>query len=168
MIIWLVGLMGSGKSTVGKQLAQKIGFAWHDTDKLIEVLEGQKIHEIFSKKGEDYFRSKEEELFEKISSMSDVVISTGGGFPCHHDLMGKMISTGQCIYLDYPSEVLSGRLISDPASRPLLSGMSNVDEITLFLNRLLSEREGIYSESQWILRNDPEPANTIHRILFSK
>ena len=77
--ICIIGMPGSGKSTIGKQLSEKLKYSFFDTDEEIEKQEKIKIKDIFSKKGEDYFRSVETTVFNKLINKNKIVISTGGG-----------------------------------------------------------------------------------------
>ena len=79
MKVFLVGPMGTGKSTTGRNLSEKLDFDFYDIDKLIEKVEGRKIKDIFEQDGEDYFRQKESEALSETKILRNVVIATGGG-----------------------------------------------------------------------------------------
>ena len=91
--IYLVGFMGSGKSTVGKILAEKLNMNFVDTDKLIEEKEGMKIKDIFEQKGESYFRELERKQIEAVVKQEGLVVSTGGGLGANLDNMNLMKKT---------------------------------------------------------------------------
>ena len=79
MKVFLVGPMGTGKSTTGRNLSERVDYDFYDTDKLIEKAEGRKIKDIFEQDGEDYFRQKESEALSETKTLRNVVIATGGG-----------------------------------------------------------------------------------------
>jgi shikimate kinase len=91
--VYIIGFMGSGKTTTGKKLASMLGWSFIDMDKKIEEYTGKKITELFSNYGEEYFRNIESEVLRKLKSETDVVISTGGGTPCHGSNMDFMLET---------------------------------------------------------------------------
>src|SRR5664279_2631025 len=93
-IVYIIGFMGSGKSTAGKKLASLLGWSFIDFDKRIEEHTGKPISEIFSQHGENYFRNLETEILKNLKAETDTVISTGGGTPCYGDNMDYMLETG--------------------------------------------------------------------------
>ncbi|MEM8967400.1 MAG: shikimate kinase, partial [Bacteroidota bacterium] len=101
--LFLVGLPGSGKSTLGKQLAEKLDLPFIDLDDIIEAEARQPIRKIFARQGEDYFRRLEQKtLLDTISQNSDFVMATGGGATCFFDNMQKMNDAGTTIFVDTP------------------------------------------------------------------
>ncbi|WP_163533787.1 shikimate kinase [Helicobacter suis] len=113
--IWLIGFMGSGKSTIGALLAQKLGCGFLDTDLQISAQEGLEITQIFNKHSEGYFRKLEKELVSQISPLqTPLVIATGGGLPIF-----TPIEVGVLIYLCLDFKILHARLLNDPTPRPL-------------------------------------------------
>ena len=144
--IILVGFMGSGKTTFGKELAAKLNYQFLDTDKELEVLVGMSVNEIFKKKGETYFRRLERQLIEKIA-VQKTVIATGGGMPCFFDNMDYLNRIGVTVYLRYSAEQLFERLKEDGGSRPLLNNKSS-DELFDYIESLLNEREKFYLKAQ--------------------
>lgn len=144
--IILVGFMGSGKTTFGKELAAKLNYQFLDTDKELEDLVGMSVNEIFKKKGEIYFRRLERQLIEKIA-VQKTVIATGGGMPCFFDNMDYLNRIGVTVYLRYSAEQLFERLKEDGGSRPLLNNKSS-DELFDYIESLLNEREKFYLKAQ--------------------
>lgn len=139
MNLILIGMMGSGKSSVGKLLADHFGMKFIDTDALIEEMQGLTIAKIFELYGEKHFRHLETELLEKLSDVDDAVISTGGGMvlnPWHVILLRKM---GRIVYLMGSVEQLSRNLDGVTANRPMLKDNR--------LEVLLKVREPIYRNS---------------------
>ena len=119
-IIYILGFMGSGKSTSGKKLASLLGWSFIDLDKRIEEHTGLTIPEIFSRYGETFFRNVETEILRSLKSHVNTVISTGGGTPCHDDNMDYMLETGLTIYLKLTPDQLKNRLSGSKGERPLI------------------------------------------------
>ena len=121
----LVGMPGSGKSTLGKALAQKLEMDFMDLDVLLEAAEGCTIPQLFESKGEHYFRQRESELLKKVLNSSDpLVLATGGGTPCFFDNMQYIQQQAISIYLNVSWSLLAARLSQQPGQRPLLQGLS--------------------------------------------
>jgi shikimate kinase len=87
MKVFLVGPMGTGKSTTGRHLSEKLDYDFYDTDKLVEKAEGRKIKDIFEQNGEDYFRQKESKALSETKTLQNAVIATGGGMKVVLDVM---------------------------------------------------------------------------------
>ena len=117
MRIYLIGMPGSGKSTVGKKLANKINYQYIDMDEYIENKLNKKIPLIFSEDGEAYFRLKEKEVLNDFLSLDNVIISTGGGVI--KDRTNKDLMNGKIIFIDVDLSILENRLKNDN-TRPLL------------------------------------------------
>jgi len=120
--LFLVGLPGSGKSTLGKQLAEQLGLPFIDLDDAIEAEVDQPIRNIFAQQGEDYFRELERKiLLHTIAQNDTFVMATGGGAPCFFDNMQYMNQVGITIFADTPIEVIVKRMQQEGvAVRPLL------------------------------------------------
>lgn len=147
-VIFLVGMMGAGKTSLGKTLAKQSGLPFLDTDAYIKVQTGQSIPEIFSTKGEVAFRKLEEECFHSLTPNAQW-IATGGGFPCFNDLMVKMKQLGTVVYLKMTPEELNKR-IQSVANRPLLQTSEPINELT----RLLLERAEIYEMADFVINGN--------------
>src|SRR6478735_10867558 len=120
-LIFLIGLPGSGKTTLGKQLADRLGYAFVDTDEEIVKKEGRTIPDIFTQDGEDKFRLMEKNILEEMVKKTDTVVSTGGGLPCFHQNMFTIRNKGMAIYLRVSAEALTRRLTTvENAHRPLV------------------------------------------------
>jgi shikimate kinase len=140
MRIYLVGFMGSGKSTLGQAVATHYQVPFLDTDSEIEIKVGMSIPDIFIDKGEHYFRDIESEILKSTQTIDKSIIATGGGLPCHHDNMDWILQHGISIYLEWPLATLKKRLIGQETTRPMLANfskeqMENQIE-SLFLQRL--------------------------------
>ena len=152
MKIFLVGLVGSGKTTLGKQLAEELQLPFVDMDWEIEKKESRSINEIFSQQGEDYFRRREAEtLRDWAGSPQDFVMGTGGGAPCFYNGMDIINQSGLSIFLDVSVDELNLRLAAS-TDRPLLHTADEMER----KNRLQSLRDArlpIYSRAHIILEN---------------
>jgi len=145
-IIYIIGFMGSGKTTAGKKLASLLGWSFIDLDKRVEEYAGKTIAEIFSQSGEDYFRIIETQLLRNLKMCTKTVISTGGGTPCYIDNMDYMIETGLTIYLKLTPAELKSRLSQSKGKRPLIKDLDQ-NELTSFIKEKLAVREKWYERS---------------------
>ncbi|KAL0897969.1 hypothetical protein Bca101_081930 [Brassica carinata] len=134
--MYLVGMMGSGKTTVGKLMSKVLGYSFFDCDTLIEqAMNGTSVAEIFELHGESFFRGKETDALKKLSSMYQVVVSTGGGAVIR-PINWKYMNKGVSIWLDVPLEALAHRIAAvGTDSRPLLHDESG-DAYTVAFKRL--------------------------------
>ncbi|MBX2961771.1 MAG: shikimate kinase [Cyclobacteriaceae bacterium] len=154
MKIFLIGLPGSGKSTLGKSLAELLDLPFVDLDQAIEYHCAKPVHEIFEKEGEDKFREVEAELLRKLSSSKvNFVMATGGGAPCFFEGIGFMNQIGITVLLDVPIEIIVARLDSFATSnRPLLAGKKlNAYES---LKQLYQNRKAFYHQAKLIVAGD--------------
>jgi shikimate kinase len=141
--IILIGFMGSGKSSVGKKLAERIGYEFKDTDEMIVQKEGIDIQEIFQRCGEEYFRNLESTLLLAIrDDLQNTVLSTGGGMPVRDKNVNLFRNMGQIIYLRTSKDTIIERLLHD-TTRPLLNGVNLYEKV----ERLLFERIPIYERA---------------------
>lgn len=166
MIVFLIGLPGSGKSTLGQRLAQRIGYSFTDLDAQIEKQEGQSIPEIFRQKGEAFFRSIEANaLDEVVQSGADQVVATGGGAPCFFDGMEKMNKGGVTVFLDVSIPTLVNRLeTSDYTGRPLLT-VPSYETVTQRLVALRQQRLPVYRQAAIILTSDQLSVDQLEQAL---
>ncbi|MCC6622995.1 MAG: shikimate kinase [Deltaproteobacteria bacterium] len=146
MIVTLVGLMGSGKSTVARALAARWpGFGALDLDARIEARAGRTIAEIFAADGEPGFRALEAEVLSDVLLHEDrLVLATGGGAPCQPGAMDALLGAGPVVWLDAPPEALVARALT--ATRPLLAGRSP-DDATRVLAVQLAARGPHYARA---------------------
>ena len=152
MKIYLIGMPGSGKSTLGRELAKAFSSKFIDLDQEIEEGAGKSIKKIFKEEGEDFFRKTESDLLKNYSkSKDDFVMSTGGGAPCYHHGINIMNETGFSIYLKISKQELFQRLSGEKESRPLLAKSESLEST---IQNLLSERGAIYDQAKVILESD--------------
>lgn len=152
MIIYLIGYMGSGKSTLGKLLSNALGYGFMDLDAAIESKEGRSIAAIFDENGEGYFRKVETEMVKATSALSDTVVSTGGGSPCFADNMQAMNDSGITVYLKHDPRQLAKRLIPGKAKRPKIAHLSD-EELVDHIRKHLGQREPFYNQAKLIVEN---------------
>lgn len=163
--IMLIGFMGSGKTTVGKQLASDLGIPFEDTDERIEARLQTSISDVFASKGEAYFRDEEtKELKLLLGEPSGRVISAGGGLPVRPENRALMKQLGTVVYLTASVEILAGRLAGD-TTRPKLQG-GNLKERII---QLMEQREEIYrSCADHIIETDHLDAEQVCGIIRSR
>jgi len=149
-IIYLIGFMGSGKSTAGKELADTLGWSFIDLDKEVEIKAGKTINEIFSQNGEEFFRNLETKVLRNLDTNSDLVISTGGGTPCHSGNMDFMLENGLTIYLKMTPHDLRNRLSGSMGERPLIKDL-DYDQLLNFIQDKLDQRRKWYETSELIV-----------------
>lgn len=143
--------MGSGKTTLGRKLANKLDYDFIDLDELIEKQEKLSISEIFSKQGEDSFRKTESRILnETLITQTNIVLSVGGGTPCYFNNMELINKQATSIYLKYNGGILFSRLKLAKSKRPLIAKKSD-EELKDFIQKTLQEREGFYNQSNIIV-----------------
>ncbi len=140
--LYLIGMMASGKSTLGVELAAQLGFQFFDTDVLIEQVAGCPIPDIFAERGEAYFRDLETQVLAQLSSYTRLVIATGGGIVLRPQNW-SYLHHGLTIWLDVAPELIWQRLSRDPGQRPLLQ----TPDPQLTLRRLMQQRQPFYAQA---------------------
>ncbi|ALI98610.1 shikimate kinase [Rufibacter tibetensis] len=146
--IFLVGMPGCGKSTVGKVLAQQLGHLFLDLDSLIEEQEELTVPQVFEQQGQTYFREAEARALRlAVASHKKIVLATGGGAPCFCDNMNFMVSSGLPVYLKLSPQELVQRLSPlDLQARPLLRDKTPA-ELLQYLTDTLHQRELFYDQA---------------------
>ncbi len=141
--------MGSGKSTTGRKIASSLRWSFIDTDRLIEEQNGLSVAELFTLRGEQYFREAERKALMTASARSRTVVACGGGTPCSEENIGIMKETGVILYLKLPVDILVSRLEKSKTVRPLLlnNGKTDLKERVL---ELLEKRTVWYEQADLI------------------
>lgn len=139
--VFLIGMMGVGKTTVGQQLARQLGYGFLDTDAIIEQLAGKTVNEIFSNDGEEAFRQLEAQVLSEVAAYTNLTVATGGGIVLRQ-LNWSYLHHGLVIWLDAPVSVLIERLKNDN-TRPLLQ----TPDPAQALQTLLDARRQLYAEA---------------------
>ncbi|HLN53708.1 MAG TPA: shikimate kinase [Lentimicrobium sp.] len=148
--VFLIGYMGSGKSTAGKKLANRLKFDFVDVDAAIEQMTGKPVAKIFSDEGEDQFRQLEHSIIKSLTARKNVVIATGGGAPCFFDNIQLMNSKGVTVYLKMAPGALAKRIIESKSERPLLKYVANED-LPAYINIHLQQREVYYKRAEIVV-----------------
>jgi shikimate kinase len=152
----LVGMMGAGKTTVGKRLANRLGIPFVDADVEIEKAAAQTIPEIFAEHGEPYFRDGERRVIARLLNEGPQVLATGGGSFMNADTRAAIAQKGVSVWLDADVAILLAR-VRRRANRPLL----NTADPEATLRRLLAERNPIYKLADIAVRSRDEPHDII-------
>ena len=163
--IILIGYMGAGKTTVGKELAKALGLTFYDLDWYITTRMRRTVKEIFDERGEEGFRRIEHNMLHEVAEFENVVISCGGGTPCFFDNMEYMNQQADTVYLKASPEVLYAHLQMGKGVRPLLLNKTP-DEVQQFIREQLAYREHFYSQARYIadvnlMDNFSKIANTV-------
>jgi shikimate kinase len=152
--------MGAGKTSTGKKLAKALNCPFVDTDKLISNQEGCTISQLFETKGENYFRTLEQQVIEKLDANEVMVVATGGGLPCHNHLMDLISQKGTTVYLQTKPSTLLLRLKEGRSKRPLIAKL-NDDELAALIDKMLSAREEIYLKAELVLSEAEQKVENI-------
>ena len=163
MNIVLIGYMGSGKSTIGKNLSKIINFDFIDLDDYIQKKENLTISQIFETEGEIYFRKKEHLYLNELLQRDNIILSLGGGTPTYGSNMSAILNTphAQSIYLKSSIPTLVARLRYGKSSRPLIAHLNTDEELTEFIGKHLFERSYYYNQSQQVIVTDGKSIKTI-------
>ena len=147
MLIYLIGYMGSGKTTLGQVLAKAMSLPWIDMDDEFVKRHDMSISQHFHQFGEPSFRNFEHQLLVEISTIKHAVVSTGGGNPCFHGNMDIMKQSGITVYLQTAPEVLLQRIELSESKRPLIAGIKDGNTLQR-LTQHLQSRESYYASAQ--------------------
>lgn len=154
--IVLCGFMGSGKSTIGRALSEKLGMRLIDTDTYIENKEGMTISEIFKRHGEEYFRNAELDVCRELSTLRNCIISTGGGTLLKDDNVAAIKKGGTVYFLDVSPNTVLSRLKHD-TTRPLLQRGDKEKAV----NDLMKQRLPLYKQAADYIINAEEPPRRV-------
>lgn len=174
MTIVLIGYMASGKTSVGKILAQKLNYKFIDLDDFIEEKERATIKEIFKNKGEIYFRKVETQYLKALLDLKNenIVLSVGGGAPCFGENMDFILNAKNAtsVYLKGSVSFLANKLVNKRSKRPLISHIDNVEDMSEFVGKHLFERMSFYSKAEKHVvidhKTKPEIVQEIVSVLF--
>ncbi len=158
--VYLVGLPASGKTTIGRWLAQKMNWDFMDLDERIAQESNSTISEFFLQFGEDAFREKETQILRNTEKMSKLVIACGGGTAAHSDNMQWMQNHGLTVFINTDLGTIQTRIYANPQERPLFEG-KNLLEIRQKLQDLLLKRGDFYHKSK-IIWNKSNPSEMLH------
>jgi shikimate kinase len=159
--IFIVGFMGAGKTTVGRQLASRLSIPFIDLDELVEAAEGMSIKELFAAQGEPYFRKRERDLLGSTRYMERAVIATGAGTFAFEENIQLVRSAGYSIYLSAPFHLLMLRIRDKSGERPIFYNEDRARE--LFLHRQKFYR---LADLTVEVRQEEEPSEVVERIVL--
>ena len=146
--VFLIGYMGSGKTTLGRAYRTATGLQFVDWDWYIEERRHKSISDLFAERGEEGFRLLEQRMLHEAGEFEDVLIACGGGTPCFFDNMDYMNHTGETVFLDVSPEVLFRRLKIAKAKRPLLANKTD-EELMQVITSALEKRLPYYTKAKW-------------------
>ena len=154
--LYLVGMMGSGKSSVGRHLAEGLNYRFIDADTSLEQVAGRSIPEIFTSEGESGFRALESAVLNQIASWHSLVVATGGGVVTQPANWGEL-HQGVVVWLDAPDAILLQRLEADPTPRPLMEAEDRAERLAA----LLAERRPLYAQADLQILQDGRPPEQV-------
>lgn len=153
---FLIGYMGSGKTTMGRIFAAQLGYEFIDLDHFIENRYHKTISQLFAEVGEERFREIEKECLHETGQFDKAVIATGGGAPCFFDNMDFMISNGLAIYIKMsPAQLVARLSATKTGTRPLIAGKSG-EELHAFIKEALEKREPFYSRANMLVSGEDD------------
>jgi shikimate kinase len=161
MRYFIIGFKSSGKTTIGKKLARRLKMDFVDLDEWIELREGINVPELYTRLGDEGFRVKEWEALKEVIKKDNIVISLGGGAPCHCDNMNLMEQNGEVIYIRVDNDTLVSRLKSAVNNRPIVLNKSD-EELRSYVADLKNRCEHHYLRAKYIVEGKDL---TIERIL---
>ncbi|ASU35814.1 shikimate kinase [Mucilaginibacter xinganensis] len=163
-LIFLIGFMGCGKTTLGRKLAARLGYEFMDLDHIMEAQAGMTIAEYFSTHGEDAFRKLESEVLKQTEYPEHAVVSTGGGLPCFFDNMQWVNAHGRSVYIQLSPKTLADRLEHEKNKRPLLREKHG-EALIAFISEKLIEREPFYKQATFVANGLSLTAEKVAEIL---
>ena len=170
MTLFLIGYMGSGKSVVGKKLAEVLKYNYLDFDDYISDKEQSTISELFSVKGEIYFRKAEFKYLKDLMQLKNTVVALGGGTPCYGKNMQSLINAPQScvIYLKTSIPHLTDRLFEERQHRPLIAHIASKEALLEFIGKHLFERAPYYERADIAVTTDNKSLSEITEEILLK
>jgi shikimate kinase len=169
MRIFLCGMMGAGKSTIGKKLSFKFQLPFIDLDRYIELNENKSISRLFEEYGEDYFRRLEKKYLEQvINNNESCVVSLGGGTPCFYNNMQLINSSGRSVFINLDINKLTNRLWYAKTKRPLTKNIQSPDALRTFIEQKLNERLQYYTQCHYTIDGTDESLLSLVKTLEQK
>ncbi|TWR25071.1 shikimate kinase [Mucilaginibacter achroorhodeus] len=168
-LIFLVGFMGCGKTTMGRKLSAALEYDFIDLDHKFEEQTGTRISDYFTEHGEEAFRKQESKILKETIYPENAVVSTGGGLPCFFNNMDWMNARGQTVYMKLTPKMLASRLENAKTPRPVLQGKKG-QELVELIETKLAEREPHYSKASVVAESfaDLTPENIMYLLATNK
>jgi shikimate kinase len=155
MVIFLIGYMGSGKSTIGRKLANKLNFQFFDTDRMVEERFNLNEFEIYQKYGIELYRKTEKEIIHSLNDLKNVIIACGGDLPCYTDNMEKLNRIGKTIYIKMSPKSLAIRLFNARKKRISIQPyLKKMEELEDFIENQLQIQEIIFNQANYIYKGE--------------
>lgn len=158
MLIYLIGMPASGKSTFGKLVAEKLNYNFLDLDALIEEGNNSTIPQIFEQKGEDFFRKEEQKALQLTFNLDKTIIATGGGTPCFFDNLEKMKENGIVSFLNVEIDILAKRTFEAQQkqndNRPLFKGATSFENLHKLISQKWEDRKSFYGQAHFEVKNN--------------
>ena len=163
-VIYLIGFSTSGKSTLGKIIAEKLNYQFIDLDEAISQQQGKSINALFDEFGEEGFRKIEQQLLVNKQFLTETVIACGGGTPCYSDNIDFLLRKGTVIYFEVDEAILLERMVNNTAERPLFNGKTK-EEIAIHIANLLNVRKEFYERASITIKNNKDKESAINAVL---
>ncbi|MFO7656755.1 MAG: shikimate kinase [Bacteroidales bacterium] len=164
MRYFIIGFKSAGKTTIGKKLAGNLAMGFIDLDEYIERTTGRSVPEIFTSEGEAMFRKIEWKALKNVVNEDNIVVSTGGGVPCHCDNMKLMEQSGEVIYLRLDNDTLVSRLEKATADRPIVKGKTR-EELYRYVLELREKCEHNYLRAKYVVESKNLKINDLVKLL---
>ena len=166
MKIYLIGIMGSGKTHWGRLLSEKLGIPFFDLDEEIVGQAGKPITEIFATAGEEQFRVMESDILHQLSESNDrFIMACGGGTPCYFNNIDYMNQAGTSVWINTPVETLFSRLVNQKSKRPLIRDLSD-DQLRGFISKKFSDRRMYYEQAELVVDEEPVELDKLIETIF--
>ncbi|MDR0872923.1 MAG: shikimate kinase [Prevotellaceae bacterium] len=162
--IFLIGYMGTGKTTLGKLLSARLGMPFVDLDAYIEKRFFKSIAQVFEERGEDGFRKTEAAMLRETVDFENTIVATGGGTPCFFDNMALMNERGVTIYLQTSPETLCETLAKAKSKRPLIADKTD-EELLAFIKENVAKREAFYTQARFTVNMESDIENIVQGIV---
>jgi shikimate kinase len=165
-IFYLIGFMGAGKTTLGKQIAQSLGFYFQDLDAFLETQTGRSVHQIFVEEGEAAFRTKERQALQELirSAPTPLILACGGGAPCYENNLALMQQNGFLIYLKAEPATLMQRLLPQKEKRPLVKNIPQ-SQLLNYIQLMLQSRSPYYWQADFVFTVEKDSPEVLRKFI---
>ena len=155
MVVFLIGYMGSGKSTIGRKLANKLNFQFYDTDRMVEERFNLNEFEIYQKYGVELYRQTEKEIIHSFNNLKNVIVACGGDLPCYTDNMDKLNKIGKTIYIKMSPKSLAIRLFNARKKRISIQPyLKKMEELETYIENQLQIQELVFNQATFVSKGE--------------